>query len=168
MNTQKIMLDFCKNDYKTIIVKQYDKNSRILNITCASNGSVYKLNYLAHTCKIKMLTPKGRALYKTARILSDGTASITFDDDMLHESGTGKLEVQIIDAANDSNLSTMILTVVIIGSVYLDDVIIASKEFSALIEALNKLESHVSFNGDVISNNEPTTSNDLSFWMQKY
>jgi len=168
MNTQKIMLDFCENDYKTVVVKQYDKNSRNLNITCTSNGSVYKLNYSAHTCKVKMLTPKGRALYKTATILADGTVSITFDDDMLYESGTGKLEVQIIDAANDSNLSTMILTVVIIGSVYLDDVVIASEEFSALIDALNKLESHTSFNGDVISNNEPTTSNSVSFWMQEY
>lgn len=168
MNTQKIMLDFCENNFKTVVFKQYDKNSRNLNITCTSNGSVYKLNYSEHSCKVKMLTPNGRPLYKSATILEDGTVFITFDDDMLYESGTGQLEIQIIDVANDSNISTMILTVVIIGSVYLDDVVIASEEFSALVDALNKLEAHTSFNGDVISNGEPTTSSDLSFWMQEY
>ena len=166
MHTQKIMLDFNKNDYKTIMVKQYDKNSRALNITCASDGSVYKLNKSEHRCKIRMLTPKGRALYKSATILDDGTIYIIFDDDMLYDSGTGKLEVELFDSDNDSKLSTMILTVVIVGSVYSDDVIIASEEFSALTELLNKLESYNLF-GDFVSDTEPTLE-DLTFWMQKY
>lgn len=168
MHTQKIMLDFCKNDYKSIIVKQYDKNSRTLNITCTSNGSIYKLKYSIHTCKIRMLTPKKRALYKSATILADGTVSIVFDDDMLYESGTGQLEVEIFDVANDYKLSTMLLTVVIIGSVYSDDVIIASEEFSALTDLLNKIESSVLTNGDIVSDNEPTDTNNSLFWMQEY
>lgn len=168
MSPQKITLDFWRNDYKTVCVKQYDKNSRNINIICTSNGSEYKINHSEHKCNVKMLTPKGRALYKSTTVLEDGTVLITFDDDMLYESGTGKLEIQIIGTTNDSVLSTMILTVVIIGSVYSDDVIIASKEFSALTEALNKLESYTLFNGDFISNNEPSSSNDISFWMQEY
>ena len=166
MHTQKIMLDFYKNDYKTIMVKQYDKNSRALNITCTSDGSVYKLNNSEHTCKIKMLTSKERALYKSATILDDGTILIIFDDDMLYDPGTGKLEVELFDAENNSRLSTMILNVVVVGSVYPDDEIIASEEFSALTELLNKLESYNLF-GDFVSDTEPTLE-DLTFWMQKY
>ena len=136
MEAQKITLDFYQNDYKAVKVKQYDKNSRNLIITCTDNGTFYKLNPISLLCNIKMNTPDGRAILETATINEDGTVLVTFTESMVYASGTGQLELDIIDSSADKSISTMILTVIIIGSVYPDDKIIASDEFNALTEAL--------------------------------
>ena len=115
MLTQNITLDFCRNDYKTITVKQRDKNSRNLIITCTNNGSIYRIDGSTQECKYKMSTPDNRAIYKNATINNDGTILITFDDNMLYEPGTGKLEIQILEQSTNYSLSTMILTVIIVG-----------------------------------------------------
>jgi len=143
MQTQKITLDFCQNDYKTVTVKQYDKDSRNLIITCTDNGAFYKLNSSTLQCNVKMNTPDDRAIYDTATIKEDGTVLVTFSESMVYASGTGKLEIQFLDSSTQRSISTMILTVIIVGSVYPDDKIIASDEFSALTDALLKIESDV-------------------------
>ena len=143
MISQKITLDFCSNDYKTIRVKQYDKDSRNLIITCTNNGNVYKLNSSVHQCNVKMLTPDNRALYKTATINEDGDILVVFDEDMVHVGGTGKLDFHIFNQSTKQTVSTMILTAIIINSVYPDDVVIASNEFSALTEVLLNIDDSV-------------------------
>lgn len=136
MQTQNITLDFCRNDYKTITVKQYDKDSRNLLITCTDNGVVYKLDSSTQECNVKMNTPDNRAIYNAATINEDGKVFITFDENMVYDSGTGQLEIHIIEQSTKRTLSSMILTVIIVGSVYSDDKIIASDEFNALTEVL--------------------------------
>ena len=136
MQTQNITLDFCRNDYKTITVKQYDKDSRNLLITCTDNGVVYKLDSSTQECNVKMNTPDNRAIYNAATINEDGKVFITFDENMVYDSGTGQLEIHIIEQSTKRTLSSMILTVIIVGSVYSDDKIIASDEFNALTDAL--------------------------------
>ena len=143
MQTQKITLDFSQNDYKTITVKQYDKDSRNLIITCTDNGNIYKLDSSTQQCNVKMITPNNRPLYKSATINEDGTIFVMFDEDMVYEGGTGKLELQVLDSSTKKSISTMILTVIIVSSVYPDDVIIASEEFSALTEALLSIDNSV-------------------------
>lgn len=135
MNPQKITLDFWRNEYKTICVKQYDQDSRILNISCLSNGTVIKLEAY-HMCNVKMITPDKRNIYNTATRNEDGTLTVVFTQTMLSVSGTGKLEIEIIDTNAGTVISTMLLDVIIIGSVYPDDVIIASDEFNFFKEAL--------------------------------
>lgn len=143
MQTQNITLDFCLNDYKTVTVKQGDKDSRNLIITCTDNGSVYKLNSSTQECNVKMNTPDNRAIFNTATINSDGTISMTFTESMVYANGTGKLEIQIIEQSTKRTLSTMILTVVIVGNVYPDGKVIASDEFSALTEALLSINDSI-------------------------
>ena len=143
MQTQKITLDFCQNDYKTVTVKQYDKDSRNLIITCTDNGAFYKLDSSTLQCNVKMNTPDDRAIYDTATINEDGTVLVTFSESMVYANGTGKLEIQFIDSSTQKSISTMILTVIIVGSVYPDDKIIASDEFNALTDALLRIESDV-------------------------
>lgn len=143
MQTQNITLDFCLNDYKTVTVKQGDKDSRNLIITCTDNGSVYKLNSSTQECNVKMNTPDNRAIFNTATINSDGTISMTFTESMVYASGTGKLEIQIIEQSTKRTLSTMILTVVIVGNVYPDNKVIVSDEFSALTKALLSINDSI-------------------------
>lgn len=141
MQTQNVTLDFCRNDYKDVTVKQYDKDSRNVLIKCTDNGYIYKLDPSIHTCNFKMNTPDNRAIYNPATITEDGKVLIVFNENMVYASGTGKLEIQVIEKATQCTLSSMILTVIIVGSVYSDDTIIASDEFNALTEALLKVES---------------------------
>lgn len=143
MQTQNITLDFCLNDYKTVTVKQGDKDSRNLIITCTDNGSVYKLNSSTQECNVKMNTPDNRAIFNTATINSDGTISMTFTESMVYASGTGKLEIQIIEQSTKRTLSTMILTVLIVGNVYPDNKVIVSDEFSALTKALLSINDSI-------------------------
>lgn len=135
MNPQKITLDFWRNEYKTICVKQYDQNSRIINISCLSNGSTIKLEAY-HMCNVKMITPDKRNIYNTATRNEDGTLTVVFTQAMLCASGTGKLEIEIIDTNAGTVISTMFLDVIIVGSVYPDDAVIASEEFNVFKEAL--------------------------------
>lgn len=150
MQTQKITLDFCQNDYKTVTVKQYDKDSRNLIITCTDNGSFYKLDSSTLQCNVKMITPDDRAIYDTATINENGTVLVTFSESMVYASGTGKLEIQFLDLSTKKSISTMILTVIIVGSVYSDDKIIASDEFNALIDTLVEVENSVNATNEAI------------------
>lgn len=143
MQTQKITLDFCQNDYKTITVKQYDKDSRNLIITCTDNGNVYKLDSSILQCNVKMITPNNRTLLKPATINEDGTAFIVFDEDMVYEGGTGKFELQVLNQSSKKSISTMPSNVIIVSSVYPDDAVISSEEFSALTEALLSIDDAV-------------------------
>ena len=117
MNTQKIILDFNKNDIETIILKQYDKDSQ-LNISFAITDSVYT-KYSSYMCNVKMIAPMDKVSYKTEAILDDGIVSMNFDNDILHETGTGKLELQIVDIIDDIVLFETVFTIIIIGNVYL-------------------------------------------------
>lgn len=143
MQTQNITLDFCRNDYKDVTVKQYDKDSRNVLIKCTDNGYIYKLNPDIHKCNLKMNTPDNRAIYNPATITEDGRVLVVFNENMVHASGTGKLEIQVIEKATQRTLSSMILTVIIVGSVYSDDTIISSDEFQVLTDALKEIEDAV-------------------------
>ena len=143
MQTQKITLDFCQNDYKTITVKQYDKDSRNLIITCTDNGNVYKLDSSILQCNVKMTTPNNRTLLKPATINEDGTVFIVFDEDMVYEGGTGKFELQVLNQSSKKSISTMPSNVIIVSSVYPDDAVISSEEFSTLTEALLSIDDAV-------------------------
>lgn len=143
MQTQNITLDFCRNDYKDVTVKQYDKDSRKVLIKCTDNGYIYKLDTAIHKCNLKMNTPDNRAIYNPATITEDGRVLVVFNENMVHASGTGKLEIQVIEKATQRTLSSMILTVIIVGSVYSDDTIISSDEFQVLTDALKEIEEAV-------------------------
>lgn len=139
MQTQKITLDFCQNEYKTVTVKRGDKDSRHLIVTCTDNGIAYALNSSTQECNVKMHTPDNRAIYNATTINNDGTISITFTESMLYKSGTGTLEIQIVEHNSKKVISTMLLTVIIVDTVYSDDTIIASDEYSALTSKIFKI-----------------------------
>lgn len=117
MNTQRIILDFCKNEFETIILKQYDNDSAI-NISFTIVDSIYT-KYSSYMCNVKMVTPMGKVSYKSEAILDDGTVSMVFNNDILYKTGTGKLELQIIDSVDNTVLFETIFTIIIIGNVYL-------------------------------------------------
>lgn len=181
IDPQKVTLDFWRNDYKTINVKQGDANSRKVIVTCTANGSVVKMNHMTNTCNVRMLTPDGRNIYETATVNTDGTITIDFKDNMISVSGIGKLELEVIESSNIEGgiiISTMHLLVNIISRVYPDDTIIATDEFNALIDALLDIQSLVlSVNGkkgnvhvptEEVSVTEPISQASGDSWLLQY
>lgn len=134
---QKIRLDFCQHIYNIVLAKQYDKQSRFVPITCTDNGQPFPLNpdYLV---QVKMYTPDKRAILNTVPIQSDGSLLLELTETMLAYPGKAEAEIRIYTKDAKKLLTTMSFFVMIEPSVYGEDQIIASNEFNALLELMEK------------------------------
>ena len=142
-NTQNLVTDLCRDNTQSILLKQYEKNSRFIIVRCTENGVFKKLDNKTMTCKIKVLTPDDRAIYDSCDILDDGTVKVSVSESMVYASGVAKAELNIIDSYSTALLATMVFNLIIKPSAYSDDKIIASDEFSALTELMTTVEQTV-------------------------
>ena len=137
-NVQKITLDFCRKNIQSVSVKQYDKNTRYLIVTCTENGKLVKLDKSSMTCRVKVLTPDDRASLDTCTILDDGTVKVPLTENVLFSSGVANAELMITSSDESKRIGTMKFRVIIDSSVYGDERVISSDEFSALTELIEK------------------------------
>ena len=137
-NIQKITLDFCRNNVQTVYVKQYDKKSRFIIVKCTDNGKFITLDKNSMACNIKILTPDNRAILSSCEILSDGTVKVELTESALFSSGVANAELFIVNTNESQRLGTMKFRLIIDPSVYSDDRVIDSDEFSALTELIEK------------------------------
>ena len=137
-NVQKITLDFCRNNIQSVSVKQYDKNTRYLIVSCTENGKFVKLDKSYMTCRVKVLTPDDRASLDTCTILDDGTVKVPLKENVLFSSGVANAELMITSSDESKRIGTMKFRVIIDSSVYGDERVISSDEFSALTELIEK------------------------------
>lgn len=140
-NTQNLVTDFCRDNTPSVILKQYDKDSRFIIVKCTENGVFKKLDNESMSCNIKVLTPDNRAIYKGSEvctILDDGTVKVSIIESMVYASGVAKAELNVIDKSTNAQLSPMTFNMIIKPSPYSDDRVIASDEFSALTELIGK------------------------------
>lgn len=138
-NEQALTLDFVKDTIKSVLVKQYDKNTRFIIVKCSENGVIKNIDK-SLICNIKILTPDDRAIYNTCEILSDGSIKVPLTESALYSSGVAKAELNIIDSKGSSRIATMTFQIIIKPSVYKDDRVIDSDEFSALTELFEKAD----------------------------
>ena len=139
-NVQKITLDFCRNNIQSVSVKQYDKNTRYLIVSCTENGKFVKLDKSYMTCRVKILTPDDRASLDTCTILDDGTVKVPLKENVLFSSGVANAELMITSSDESKRIGTMKFRVIIDSSVYGDERVISSDEFSALTELFEKAD----------------------------
>ena len=139
-NTQNLITDFCRDNTQSILLKQYEKNSRFIIVKCTENGVFKKLDKGTMTCNIKVLTPDDRAIFDPCEILDDGTVKVSVSESMVYAAGVAKAELNIFDDSTATLLATMVFNFIIKPSAYSDDKIIASDEFSALTELITKAE----------------------------
>ena len=139
-NVQKITLDFCRKNIQSVSVKQYDKNTRYLIVTCTENGKLVKLDKSSMTCRVKVLTPDDRASLDTCTILDDGTVKVPLKENVLFSSGVANAELMITSSDESKRIGTMKFRVIIDSSVYGDERVISSDEFSALTELFEKAD----------------------------
>lgn len=149
---QSITLDINKEVITNVTTHQLDKGSRFLIIKCVDNNTPIKLDANTTEVNIKMLTPDDRAIYNICAIQEDGTVLVEFTESMLHSAGKGIAELNIVDKAYTQLLSTMKFIVNIKASVYDDDRIISTDEFTVFLNAIadaRKLEDEISDNEDL-------------------
>ena len=140
-NTQNLVTDFCRDNTPSVILKQYDKDSRFIIVRCTENGVFKKLDNKSMDCKIKVLTPDNRAIYKgsdVCEILDDGTIKVSITEGMVYTAGVARAELNVIDNSTNAQLSPMTFNMIVKPSPYGDDRVIDSDEFSALTELINK------------------------------
>ena len=144
-NTQNLVTDLCRDNTQSVLLKQYEKNSRFIIVKCTENGVFKKLDKGTMTCNIKVLTPDDRAIYDPCEILDDGTVKVSVSESMVYAAGVAKAELNIFDDSTATLLATMVFNFIIKPSAYSDDKIIASDEFSALTELLTKAEKDYTY-----------------------
>lgn len=134
---QEIRLDFCQHTYNIVLAKQYDKKSRFVPILCTDQGQPFPLNpeYVVH---VKLCTPDKRAILNTVPIQPDGSLLLELTETMLSYPGKAEAEIRIYTKDAKKLLTTMSFFVMIEPSVYGEDQTIASDEFNALLELMEK------------------------------
>lgn len=156
--TEKFYLDFNTNNIVNINAKQYDTESRFINIVCTDHGKVVKLNPITESVFIRWKKADGKAIFKMGEVLDDGSVLITLTQQMLIASGTQVADILIttyldnvdvetwedlevlIETKNAGIISTMKFNVNVVSAPIDANALISSEELDALSEVIVKYE----------------------------
>ena len=130
-----------KNIQKTVIAHQYDKKSRYILAHIIDDGE--PIDVSEYTLDFKVHTQDDRAILDdTVTKQSEvGDVIIELSESLLCSAGKHTAELLIF--SNTQRLTTMSFNIVVEGSVYPDDRVVSSDEFSALTTALTKVDHAV-------------------------
>lgn len=132
-----ITLDLNLNELKPVIIKQYNKESQLLIITVTERGKQFLFDGTMQ-CRFKMLTPDHRYIYQDAIINENHTVTVLLTESISTHPGTGKAELQIVNNSDQSQIATMNFIIRIEGSVYDNEIIESSSDFSALTKLVTE------------------------------
>lgn len=143
INTQYITLDLNIDEIKAVKLKQYNKNSQQVVINITENGQPFIVDKNTMVCYFKMITPSGKHKYDDGNITinDDGTITVKIKESYCLSYGRGQAEIDIVDKFNETQICTMNLFIIISGSVYSNDIIEDSDEFSALTKLITENEN---------------------------
>lgn len=130
--TYEISLDMVKTNYVVIKAKQYDKNSRVIKIHCTENGKEFILSDNIRAF-VQMSKPDNTIYEKDCVI--DKTKNVlifNLEEQATTTSGLCKAELVLVNAENESVLSTMIFNIIVINSLITQEDIISQTEFGTL------------------------------------
>lgn len=152
--TKSITLDLYHNKHVVVEVVQYDVNSRELIITLTNKGQAYKIED-GITVRLKYLKSDGKKSFEDCEVLSGGTVKIIFTENMTASVGRSNAELMLIEASTGNVLHAMPFVVHVIASVFSNEEIESTDEFSALTNALLTVDGLQ----DRITNVEESLSN---------
>ncbi len=135
--TQTLSLDFNQKSYKTLNANQYDKESRYVVIQCTDQGKFVPLDETVYA-NARTLAADGRALLDPATIQEDGTLLLELDDTLLASPGKATVQIDLYQENTNRRLTTMKFFVNVESAVYEDGTIVASDEFHALTDLMEK------------------------------
>ena len=132
--TQEITVDLDdRSPFEYVVVKQGDKNSRIVAVTLLQNKQVFTIP-AGTTARIKYYKPDGNEVLNDCTI-SGNKILVTYTVQMLTASGTGKGEIMLTKDSKELKSATFYTKIV--SSVYKEDGFISDKEFLSLASVLN-------------------------------
>lgn len=132
--TQEITVDLDdRSPFEYVVVKQGDKNSRIVAVTLLQNKQVFAIP-TGTTARIKYYKPDGNEVLNNCAI-SGNKILVTYTEQMLAASGTGKGEIMLTKDSKELKSATFYTKIV--SSVYKEDGFISDKEFLSLASVLN-------------------------------
>lgn len=138
--THSIALDFGRDTLPiTIFAKQYDKESRFVEIVPLECGKDYTLES-GVTARLQLTKPDGHTVLKTATI-ANGVIKVELTEQTLAVAGTAVAEIGLYKS--NSLLSSQIFYIEIKRAAYNPDAPASSDEYPALIDALGKVETSV-------------------------
>lgn len=138
--THSIALDFGRDTLPiTIFAKQYDKDSRFVEIAPLECGKDYTLES-GVTARLQLTKPDGHTVLKTATI-ANGVIKVELTEQTLAVAGTAVAEIGLYKG--NSLLSSQIFYIEIKRAAYNPDAPASSDEYPALIDALGKVETSV-------------------------
>ena len=138
--THSIALDFGRDTLPiTIFAKQYDKESRFVEIVPLECGKDYTLESGVTAC-LQLTKPDGHTVLKTATI-ANGVIKVELTEQTLAAAGTAVAEIGLYKG--NSLLSSQIFYIEIKRAAYNPDAPASSDEYPALIDALGKVETSV-------------------------
>lgn len=138
--THSIALDFGRDTLPiTIFAKQYDKESRFVEIVPLECGKDYTLES-GVTARLQLTKPDGHTVLKTATI-ANGVIIVELTEQTLAVAGTAVAEIGLYKG--NSLLSSQIFYIEIKRAAYNPDAPASSDEYPALIDALGKVEISV-------------------------
>lgn len=138
--THSIALDFGRDTLPiTIFAKQYDKESRFVEIVPLECGKDYTLES-GVTARLQLTKPDGHTVLKTAMI-TNSVIKVELTEQTLAVAGTAVAEIGLYKG--NSLLSSQIFYIEIKRAAYNPDAPASSDEYPALIDALGKVETSV-------------------------
>ena len=135
--TQKITIELDgKSPFEYVVMKQGDKGSRILAVSLLQNKQPYEIP-TGCTARIKYYKPDGNPVLNDCT-LSGNEILVTYTEQMLAASGTGKGEIVLLKDGKELKSATYYTKIV--ETVYKTDGFVSDKEFLSMGTILNDMD----------------------------
>lgn len=99
-NIVKINVDLNDNKYTLVNAKQYDRNSRIISVTCYSNGELVLINSNQHSAYVRYKKADCNSVFNFCEINYYGEILITLTEQMLAAGGICCVDLVIVNKGN--------------------------------------------------------------------
>lgn len=96
--TKQLNIDFSTQKYISVDVKQYDRNSRFILVTCYNQGSLMPINNNTCFAYIRYRKSDNHGVFNTCEITSDGRILIELTEQMLASIGMSYVDLVIHEA----------------------------------------------------------------------
>lgn len=101
--TAKITLDLYTKNVVSVNAKQYDNQTRYIEITCVENGIVFTVDKSTMSAFVRLKKPDDNGVFNEAEVTSDGKLKIELTEQMLSTSGRAIADVFLLRKVFTSN-----------------------------------------------------------------
>lgn len=101
--TAKITLDLYTKNVVSVNAKQYDDQTRYIEITCVENGIVFTVDKSTMSAFVRLKKPDDNGVFNEAEVTSDGKLKIELTEQMLSASGRAIADVFLLRKVFTSN-----------------------------------------------------------------